>query len=50
MEKRTGLKICCPEEIAYKNGLIDEVQLKSLAKKAGNNSYADYLTAVLERS
>jgi len=50
MEKRTGLKICCPEEIAYKNGLIDEVQLKSLAEKAGNNSYADYLTAVLERS
>ena len=50
MEKRTGLKICCPEEIAYKNGLIDEVQLKSLAEKAGNNSYGDYLTAVLERS
>ncbi len=49
IEKRTGLKICCPEEIAYKNGFIDTTQLIKLAKKAGDNPYANYLLKVSER-
>jgi len=50
MEKRTGLKICCPEEIAYRNGCIDAPQLKKLAADYGDNSYASYLLEVLERT
>ncbi|MBT7954491.1 MAG: glucose-1-phosphate thymidylyltransferase RfbA [Rhodospirillaceae bacterium] len=50
MEKRTGLKICCPEEIAYRNGFIDAPQLKKLAEDYGDNPYASYLLDVLERA
>jgi glucose-1-phosphate thymidylyltransferase len=50
IEKRTGLKICCPEEIAYKNKFINTKQLKNIATNAGNNSYANYLLKILERN
>ncbi len=47
LEKRQGLKICCPEEIAYKNGWIDQFKLEKIANDF-NNSYGDYLLQVLE--
>ncbi|MDG2107746.1 MAG: glucose-1-phosphate thymidylyltransferase RfbA [Woeseiaceae bacterium] len=48
IERRQGLKMCCPEEIAYRGGMIDAHQLRSLAKNLGKNSYGDYLLDVLQ--
>jgi glucose-1-phosphate thymidylyltransferase len=48
IEQRQGLKICCPEEIAYSNGWIDATQLKTLAQSLGKNGYGEYLLGVLE--
>ena len=50
IEQRQGLKICCPEEIAYNNGFIDADQLETLASRLGKNGYGDYLTSVLTDS
>ncbi len=47
IEQRQGLKICCPEEIAYNNGMIDARQLRALAKALGKNGYGEYLLAVV---
>lgn len=47
IEHRQGLKICCPEEIAYKNGFIDAGQVEILAENLGNSGYGDYLRAML---
>jgi len=44
VEERQGLMISSPEEIAYQQGFIDAVQLRALAEKMGNSSYADYLS------
>ena len=48
IEKRQGLKIGCPEEIAFRKGWIDESQLRRLAKRFERNSYGEYLTALAE--
>lgn len=48
IERRQGLKICCPEEIAYSSGFIDAAQLKELANALGKNGYGEYLLSVLE--
>jgi len=48
IEHRQGLKICCPEEIAYKNGYIDKEQLALLADKLGKSGYGNYLRAMIE--
>ena len=48
IERRQGLKICCPEEIAYNNGYIDADQVRSMAKALGKNGYGEYLLSVLE--
>jgi glucose-1-phosphate thymidylyltransferase len=42
-EKRQGLKICCPEEIAYLMGFIDRSQLERLGAALGKSSYGRYL-------
>lgn len=48
IEKRQGLKVACPEEIAYRSGYITEMQLYDLAKPLRNNSYGQYLLNILE--
>ena len=47
IEHRQGLKICCPEEIAYSNGFIDADQLAAAADRLGKSGYGDYLRSVL---
>jgi glucose-1-phosphate thymidylyltransferase len=48
IEKRQGLRVCCPEEIAYVNGWIDAAQLRDLARPLAKNGYGQYLLSVLE--
>ena len=47
IERRQGLKIACPEEIAYRMGYIDARQLERLAEPMRKNAYGQYLLAVL---
>lgn len=47
IEKRQGLKICCPEEVAYRMGFIDAAQLEKLAAPLKKSGYGDYLLNVL---
>ena len=47
IEKRQGLKVACPEEIAYRLGHITAADLETLAAGMGNNSYAQYLRSIL---
>ena len=47
LEKRQGLKVACPEEIAYRAGWIDAVQLERLAQPMLKNGYGAYLMQVL---
>jgi glucose-1-phosphate thymidylyltransferase len=48
IERRQGLKVACPEEIAYRLGYIDQQQLRKLAEKVGKSSYGQYLLHLLE--
>jgi len=48
IEQRQGLRVCCPEEIAYFNHWIDAEQLKRLAAPLSKNGYGQYLLALLE--
>jgi glucose-1-phosphate thymidylyltransferase len=48
IEKRQGLRVCCPEEIAYFNGWIDDDQLRELARPLAKNGYGQYLLGLLE--
>ena len=47
VEKRQGLKIACPEEIAYRRGLITAEALESIAARMKNNGYGQYLLRIL---
>jgi glucose-1-phosphate thymidylyltransferase len=47
IEQRQGLKIACPEEVAFRMGYISRQQLETLAREVGNNAYGDYLTQIL---
>ena len=48
LEKRQGLKVACPEEIAFRSGWIDAAQLEALAKPMLKNGYGQYLQALLK--
>ena len=48
VEKRQGLRVCCPEEIAYFNDWIDAAQLTDLARPLAKNGYGQYLLSLLE--
>ena len=48
IEKRQGLQICCPEEIAFENGWIDNKQLENLASKLKKNDYGKFLFDLAE--
>jgi glucose-1-phosphate thymidylyltransferase len=47
IEKRQGLKVACPEEIAYRKGYIDAAQLEKLALPLKKNAYGLYLMQIL---
>jgi len=49
IEKRQGLKICCPEEVAYFNGWIDEATLREQAAELQKSGYGDYLLSLIQR-
>ena len=47
IERRQGLKIACPEEIAYRLGYIDAAALERLGKALAKNGYGQYLLELL---
>jgi glucose-1-phosphate thymidylyltransferase len=48
IERRQGLKIACPEEIAYRMGFIDAAQFEALARPLEKSGYGEYLQRVLK--
>lgn len=48
IENRQGLKIACPEEIAWRMGYIDSTQLAQLAKKFKNSTYGEYISLLVK--
>jgi glucose-1-phosphate thymidylyltransferase len=48
IEKRQGLKVACPEEIAYRQGYISAQKLRALARPLARSGYGEYLLRVLQ--
>jgi len=48
IEARQGLRVCCPEEVAYTLGWIDQAQLRALAAPLAKNGYGQYLLSLVE--
>ena len=48
LEKRQGLKIGCPEEVAWRNGWINDKQLHEIGLKIGNESYLEYINLLIK--
>jgi glucose-1-phosphate thymidylyltransferase len=48
LERRQGLRISCPEEVAWRNGWIDDAQLQALAKPLAKSGYGAYLLDLLQ--
>ncbi|HET7562722.1 MAG TPA: glucose-1-phosphate thymidylyltransferase RfbA [Rhodanobacteraceae bacterium] len=49
VENRQGLKVCCPEEIAFQSGWIDAQQVRELAKPLAKTGYGQYLLQMIEQ-
>lgn len=49
-EERQGLKICCPEEIAWRQGFIDDAGLEQIAQPLRKSGYGEYLMQLLTQS
>ena len=49
VEQRQGLKICCPEEIAYRMGFIDASALRKLGESIASGEYGRYLLSILDQ-
>ena len=47
IESRQGLKVCCPEEIAFRAGWIGAPELERLVTSMGKTGYASYLKSIL---
>ncbi|MXO88426.1 glucose-1-phosphate thymidylyltransferase RfbA [Alteraurantiacibacter aestuarii] len=47
-EDRQGLKICCPEEIAWRQGFIDDAKLQEIAEPLRKSGYGEYLMQLLD--
>ncbi|RKT60437.1 hypothetical protein DFR40_0571, partial [Azonexus fungiphilus] len=47
IEKRQGLKVACPEEIAFRKGWVDAAQLEKLAQPMSKNLYGKYLLGLI---
>jgi glucose-1-phosphate thymidylyltransferase len=50
IEARQGMRICCPEEIAFDNGFINRAQLLALAEALGKSSYGQYLRRIADEA
>jgi glucose-1-phosphate thymidylyltransferase len=48
LERRQGVKICCPEEVAFRMGFIDRGQLVEIARSMGKSSYGQYLHGLMD--
>lgn len=48
IEKRQGLKMCCPEEVSWRQGWIDDAQLQALAKPLAKSGYGQHLLSLLQ--
>ena len=47
IERRQGLRVACPEEVAYRQGYIDAAQLEALARPLARSGYGEYLMRLL---
>jgi glucose-1-phosphate thymidylyltransferase len=47
LQKRQGLMVACPEEIAYRHGWISAEAVQKVASQLSKNSYGQYLTKIL---
>src|SRR5690606_3475458 len=48
IEQRQGLRVCCPEEVAFLNGWLDAAQLEALARPLAKSGYGEYLLGLIE--
>jgi glucose-1-phosphate thymidylyltransferase len=50
IERRQGLKVACPEEIAWRSGWIDDEKIQALASPLAKNGYGQYLLTMLNET